>query len=404
MGSHATSRPLMRVVIVNKFLSHTGGADRHCSTLGRALVRHGHDVAYLAARHPLGEDDLVGAAIELVDATVTHASRDELSVRNRMRVAKGALWNAQAARAMEDLIASFAPDVVHVHKLHPQLSAAPAVVANRVAVPVVQTLHDFELVGASPTDARGGWWDRDDSRYAYRLLNSVARPYRRRALTRSVSEFVSISRFVARVYASHGIESTVIPSFVDVLGAEEPPLPFEQREGVLFVGRLQPEKGVQDVVHVARALPNLPVTIAGTGDLWPQVNAAAQVLGNLTATGFVKHEPVLNAMVQQARLVVIPSRCQEGANLVCLEALARGTPVIAYASGGLAENVVESGGGRIAPFDPHLLAHVVRELYEDRNAWDEMSERGHRAFHERHTPETYVTQLEDVYERVAAAR
>lgn len=395
----------MNVVIVNKFLSHTGGADRHCIALGRALARRGHDVAYVGARDNRdGEDELPEHAVHLVQATVTHSSRDGLPVSDRLRAATHALWNAEAACVMERLIESFEPDVVHVHKLHPQLSPAPAVVARRHGIPVVQTLHDFELIAASPIDSRGGWWDRDETRFSYSLLNAATLPYRRRALTGCVDEFVSISRFISRVYGRHGIRSTVIPSFVEVAGAERTPPPFEQRDGVLFVGRLRPEKGVNDVIHLARALPEIEFTIAGSGVLESTVVRASETLENLTAAGYVKNKQVLNGMLERARLVVIPSRCQEGANLVCLEALAHGTPVVAYANGGLGENVVESGGGIVVPVDPALLVHAVRRAYDDRASWQEMSESGHQAFLKRHAPDVYATTLEPVYERVTRAR
>jgi len=396
----------MKVVIVNKFLSNTGGADRHCVGLGRTLARRGHEVAYLAARDDLraGGGNVSGRHVSYVDPTVTHASRDALELSGRIRAATHAFWNGTAASAMERLIKSFRPDVVHLHKLHPQLSPAPGIVAARKGLPVVQTLHDLDLMAASPTDSRGGWWDSDETRISYRLLNAAALPYRRHALMRRVSEFVSISRFVARVYESHGIGSTVIPSFVDIENADEDPLSFDDRSGVLFLGRLRPEKGVADVIHLARALPEVEVTIAGSGVLWPTVHRAAQTLDNLTAPGFVDDEQVLRDMVRQARLVVIPSRCQEGANLVCLEAMARGTPVVAYANGGLAENVVDSGGGRIVPVDPESLVHVVRDAYDDRDRWLEMSERGYQSFQQRHAPDVYATQLEKIYDRAAGVR
>jgi glycosyltransferase involved in cell wall biosynthesis len=391
----------MRVVLVNKFLSNSGGADRHCVGLGRALARHGHQVAYVAARDDRfpGGGEVSGDDVHYVDATVSHASRDALPVAGRVRAASSAFWNAGAARAMERVIDSFRPDVVHLHKIHPQLSPAPAVVAAKRGLPVVQTFHDFDLISASPTDSRGGFWDRDETRFSYRLLNAATLPYRRRALTARVTEFVSISRFVARVYEHHGIQSTVIPSFVDVDGVEQAPLPFDDRSGVLFVGRLRPEKGVRDVIHVAGALPQIPFTIAGGGDLRPLVDSAAETLDNLTAAGFIADEQELGEMVRRARLVVIPSRCQEGANLVCLESMARGTPVVAYASGGLAENVVEGGGGRIVPMDPELLAQVVRDTYDEREAWSEMSDRGYAAFQQRHSSDVYVRHIEQVYER-----
>ena len=396
----------MKVVLVNKFVSYTGGADRHTVGLGRALMRQGHDVAYLAARDDRfpGGGDVPEGDVHYVDATVTHASRDTLPVAGRVRAAANAYWNASAAHAMERVIESFRPDLVHLHKLHPQLSPAPAVVAAKRGVPIVQTFHDFDLISASPTDSRGGLWDRDDTRFSYRLLNAASLSYRRRALVARVTEFVSISRFVTRVYEQHGIPSTFIPSFVDVANAEQAPLPFDDRTRVLFVGRLRPEKGVQDVLRVAEALPHIPFTIAGSGVLGRLVDEAARTLDNLTAAGFVEDKQKLDEMVRRARLVLIPSRVQEGANLVCLESMARGTPVVAYASGGLAENVVESGGGRIVPIDPELLARVVREAYDDREAWRAMSDRGHAAFLERHAPDVYVTHIEQVYERAVGAK
>lgn len=396
----------MKILIANKFLSHTGGADRHCIGLGRALARRGHEVAYLAARddHGGGGEELLGQRVELIRATVTHASRDGMGVSGRARAAVQAFWSWEAARATEELLDSFRPQVVHVHKLHPQLSPAPAVVAAARGLPVVKTLHDFDLMSASATDSRGGKWDRDETRFSYRLLNAAALPHRRRKLLASVTEFVSISRFLARAYERHGIPSTVIPSFVDVEDAEDPPSPPEERSGVLFVGRLRPEKGVGDVIDLAQMLPDIHFTIAGAGDLWPAVSEAAGRLPNLEATGFVQNEHVLNDMVRRARLVVIPSRCQEGANLVCLESMARGTPVVAYANGGLAENVVDGGGGRIVPVDVDSLARVVREVHDDDEAWQEMSVRGHSAFRERHTSDFYVRQLERVYERVREKR
>ena len=103
-----------------------------------------------------------------VDCSVTHVSRDHLGLLAQGRVFRSALWNGEAARATDRLVDEFRPDVVHTHKLYPQLSVAPVVVAARRGVPVVQTLHDFEMLGASPIDVRGGWWDRDEPRLRHK--------------------------------------------------------------------------------------------------------------------------------------------------------------------------------------------------------------------------------------------
>ena len=117
-----------------------------------------------------------------------------------------------------------------------------------------------------------------------------------------------------------------------------------------------------------------------------------------TAPGHVPNRELME-IVRRARVVVIPSRCQDAGPLVPLEALATATPVVAYANGGLAEYVVDSGGGRVVPVDSTALAEVAAELHEDEDAWRAHSERGLEAVVRRHTTEVYVPQLEQIYER-----
>ena len=72
----------------------------------------------------------------------------------------------------------------------------------------------------------------------------------------------------------------------------------------------------------------------------------------------------------------MPSRWQEPGGIAALEAMAVGTPVIAYASGGLAEYVGELGGGRVIEPDRDALARECASLEGDRGAWEALSARG----------------------------
>jgi glycosyltransferase involved in cell wall biosynthesis len=261
----------------------------------------------------------------------------------------------------------------------------------------VQTLHDFELISGSALDARGGWRDKDETRLRYRLLNTSTFPVRRRIHVRRVRAFVSVSRYVARVYQAHGITSSVLPNFLtETRGSRSLP-PYIDREGIVFVGRLQREKGVADVVELARRLPDIPVTIAGAGELDAYVSEHAKRLDNLTALGFVGSE-VLAELVRHARLAVVPSRWQEPAGLTPIEAMAQGTPVVAYANGGLAEYVADSGGGRVVPADLENLVGACAELYSDAETWTTLSRSGLSAVETTHSGAAYAAKIERVYE------
>ena len=383
----------MRVVIVNKFAHLTGGADQHCLGLAAALRERGHDVVFLSTRD--------GRNLEhegvFVECSVTHASRESLGLHRQAEVFAKALWNRDAGSAMQQLIDEFRPDIVHTHKLYPQLSVAPVVVAARAGVPVVQTLHDFEMISASPIDARGGLWDADETRVRFKLLNAVTRPVHRRVHAPRVNAFVAVSRFVSRVHAAHGIDATVLPNFVHARESSASDIPgFEERHGIVFLGRLRPEKGVLDVIGMARRLPGVTVTVVGSGDLEPVLRREAEQLANLKLAGFVP-DPAVRDTLRNARVVVIPSRCQDAGPLVPLEAMAHGTPVVAYSMGGLGEYVADSGGGRVVPVDVEALTAMSLELHEDRKTWERLSTAGFAAVSERHSPDRYAARLEQLY-------
>jgi glycosyltransferase involved in cell wall biosynthesis len=384
----------MRVVIVNKYAHLTGGADQHCLGLASALSRRGHEVRFLSTRDAKNAvDDGV-----FVTTTVTHGSREAAALPAQAAVLAKAIWNHEAAMAMRRLIDEFRPDVVHTHKLYPQLSVAPVIVAARAGVPVVQTLHDFEMISASPLDARGGTWDSDESRLRYKLLNTVTLPLHRRVHAPRVSAFVAVSRFVARVHARHGVDATVLPNFVST--EEGQPPSFDDRSGVVFVGRLRAEKGALDAVKLARRLPTVPVTIVGEGELEGWIRSEAKRIRNLHVAGFVPNTQLVQSL-RNARVVIAPSRWQEPGSLVALEAMGNATPVVAYSVGGLAEYVSDAGGGRVVPIDIEALIAATADLHEDREQWETLARNGRTAVAERHAPQVYAERVERLYESVA---
>lgn len=383
----------VRVLLVNKFVHVTGGADVHCRGLATMLAEAGHDVAFLSTASEI-ESDFSGV---FIPASVTHASRGRLPRSKQAAVAANAVWNSVAAAAMRRLLNEFRPDVVHAHKLYPQLSVAPVVVASRSRVAVVQTLHDFELVSASSLDARGGWLDLDESRFSYRLLNTATHPVRRRVHVRSVTSFVSVSRYIARVYGSHRIESDVLPNFVPA-GTTNGSVPsFGEREGIVFVGRLRPEKGVRDVVALAARLPDVRVTIVGSGELHDWVTDQARPLANLTVAGFLKTDEI-GELLRRARILVAPSRWHEPGPLTAIEAMREGTPVVAYPVGGLAEYVADAGAGRVVPSDVESLVRACRDIHDSARAWSELSEQAVSAVRTTHSRATYVDRIQRVYD------
>lgn len=382
--------------MLNSYARITGGADRHCLELAAALRTRGHQIAFLATESPANHDQ----PGSFIPASVTHASRDTLPPHKRVDVLLRAFWNPAASQAFRQLVRSFQPDVVHVHKIHPQLSVAPVVHAGH-RTPVVQTLHDYELIAASPFDDSGSAIDTHEGRLSYRLLNTLTYPVRRVTHVRYVDRFVAVSRYLAKAYASRGISATVLPNFVSGQRSTSPPA-FRARRGILFAGKLSGEKGLTDVLELARQLPEVPVSIVGDGALASVARAEAGRLSNLSFEGRLTSSQ-LHEKMTASRVLVMPSRWAEPGALVGLEAMSAGTPVVTYDRGGLAEYVEDAGGGRVVPPDFRLLVRACEELYTRVELWERCSRAGVMATAYNHSIDEYIVRLEAVYSQAATA-
>ncbi len=376
--------------MVNNFARVTGGADRQCFDLAAELRERGHEVLFLATEDPRN----IERAGRFVSCGVTRENRDDLRGLAAARVASRTLWNREAAGAMRRLAKEFAPDVVHVHKVYPQLSVAPIVEAHRLGLRVVQTVHDYELISASELDHRGSWLDRRESSLRYRVLNDSTFPIRRFVYAPRVARWVAVSRRVAEHLSARGINAEVIPNFVEPL-REAPP--ERDRDGVAYIGRLASEKGVEDVLAAATRLPEIRFTVAGDGPLANEVTAATSRTGNLEFRGRIDRSQVAD-LIAGSRAVLMPSRWEEPGPLSALEAMSLGTPVIAYRNGGLAEYVDDAGAGVV--IEPSLadLVGAIAELASGGERWGQFATAGRAAVAARHSPGRCVSMYEQVYE------
>jgi glycosyltransferase involved in cell wall biosynthesis len=252
-------------------------------------------------------------------------------------------------------------------------------------------------MSASYLEHRGGWIDHDERRLSFRALNAATFAARRWVHAPRVDAWIANSGYVAARYESRGLHPTVLAAFVEPVDGPVPG--FADRGGAAFVGRLTEEKGVRDVLALAESSPGIEVGIAGHGPLEGEVAAAARRLDNLEFVGKLDRAGVFG-LLKRARVSLMPSRWQEPGGIAALEAMAVGTPVVAYANGGLAEYVGEVGGGRVIEPDRDALARECASLEGDRGAWEALSARGAEGVAVRHAPGTYAAAVELIYGRL----
>ncbi len=150
-----------------------------------------------------------------------------------------------------------------------------------------------------------------------------------------------------------------------------------------FVGRIEPRKGVLDLIAAAPAIragsPGAEVVIVGD-DPW---GAFPDYLAQVRAAHDVVHVPWHDnapGLMRHFDVLVAPSH-QEPFGTVLSEAMAVGTPVVATRVGGLAE-VVDDGvtGLLVEPGEPDALAAAVLEVLGRRDAMSTAARQAARRF------------------------
>jgi spore coat protein SA len=101
--------------------------------------------------------------------------------------------------------------------------------------------------------------------------------------------------------------------------------------------------------------------------------------------GYVR-EPLLQQFYRRADVQVVPSVADEAFGLVCVEAMASGTPVVAAAVGGIPEIVVDGDCGLLVePGSAAAIAGAVNHLLGRPMLRRRLGERGRRLVEERFT-------------------
>ena len=320
----------------------------------------------------------------------------------------------ERAGANDDLIASFAPDLLFLHKVEDP--ARVAELARRL--PAVRMVHDHDLVCLRrhkyfPLNSRV--CDRPAGLACYLNLCFVQRAARGSGLPiafkrvgdikaairahRKVRSLMVGSRWMERELIVNDLDPAriaIIPPIPAAL-AQSDPLPASGQPEILFVGQVIRGKGVDLLLQALTRVPgNWHATVVGTGNHLDACLALAETSGiaaRVTFAGWVPHH-ALEPYYARAALCVVPSRWPEPFGMVGVEAMARGRPVIGFAVGGIPDWLDDGVTGILVPeADTVALGAAIESLLADPRRSVALGGAGLARVRERYQPDQYLDRL-----------
>ena len=186
-------------------------------------------------------------------------------------------------------------------------------------------------------------------------------------------------------------------------------VPRGPRNVVLFLGRIEPAKGIPELLDAFAGLrPGVPdalLVCAGEGDIEAAERQARRLgLGDAVRfPGWIDGEEK-RAWLARAALFVLPSHA-EGLPMSLLEAMAAGLPVVASAVGGIPD-VVHDGvnGYLVAPGDRVALLRAMGRVLGDPQLGAALGAAGRAAMRARCAPARVLADLEGLYAGCVLAR
>lgn len=358
----------MRIGIVSQsYYPRFGGVSENVAHSAAALARRGHDVTVITGHpfhvgHPSSDADTglqglehvrvrrIGAALLLpfqgafVDIVVGLSLKDELE----------AIWRQERF------------DLVHVHQ--PMTWTLPALATMTKPAPMVGTFH------AAGKKSRLFRFFHEPCAWHYARLDG------RLAVSPAARRFIE---------QEFGEPPLVLPNGVDTErfhpGAQGAPGARDGRFTVLFVGRLDPRKGLGVLLRAwPRVVKELGgearLNVVGSSALAPFVRASVPpaVRDTVHFAGAVPSR-ALAGWYAASDLFVSPATRNESFGIVLLEAMASGKPIVCSDLPGYrAVCRPRSEGLLVPPGDPFALAAAITAVARDSRLARALGERGRR--------------------------
>ncbi len=366
-----------------------------------------------------GEDSVFRNEAELLSShgeNVINYTKDNADMETR-RILTEAVFSEKSYRGVRNLIRANDIDIVHVHNDRFLISPSVFRAAKDENVPVVRTLHNFRMLCINAMLFRDGHVcteclkDGKTVKYPallhgcyhnsrlHTLMNLRINSYAEKHHLYDGVKYIALTDFNKEIFVNAGFDPEDIfvkPNFTYGFSLGEEIVSDGKRQDFLYLGRLDPLKGIEDILDRWKELPEKYIlNIAGSGEKEYEDRLRQEYRGkNIVFLGRLDNKEALNRL-KTSKALIFASKWYEGFPMTLIESFSMKTPVIGLDSGN-AGSILKAVYLR-----PEALMQDIGELPDRIKGFDDDLKKGLYSFGEEklkaYTPDENYRILKEIY-------
>jgi len=412
----------MRILQANKFYRIVGGSERYYFDLTNLLNTRGHQVI------PFSMNDVHNRETPYKEYFVSSLDYGRISfpdlIKKGPKIVGKMVYSLESKRKIAKLIERIKPDIAHIHMIDHQISPSILDELKKRGIPMIQTLHQYKLICPNYRlyiDRKREVCERCKKRKYYNaifqrcLKNSLAGSFLAsfamyvhkifKLYEKNIHTFLVPSLFARDKMVEFGIDRKKLVFLPYMVDTENLVPNYSPSNYILYFGRLAMEKGLFTLLEAMRNFPELPLYIAGRGELESELGAYIERHGmdNVKLVGHRSGRD-LRSLIRGAQFVVVPSEWYETFGLTIVESYACGKPVIGADIGGITELIDREKGLLFSPANAEDLAEKIEFFISHPSLLPDLGRNARRFVEQNFSPDWHYTKIMSLYQKVLSSK
>lgn len=410
----------MRTILVNYRYFISGGPERYYFNIKEILEKNGHEVIPFSVKSSRNiKNDYEQYFLDIVDDEVYFAQAKKKTPRMILKSFTRMFYSFEAKRKMRQLIRDTRPDIVYIMQMHNKISPSIVDAARAEHIPVVHRISDFQYMCPNAlfyNDRCGVCEDclkgKRMSCVKYRcVLNSPVYSAIKMAakwvhdimhVTDKIDAFVVPSSFTLGKLKEYGIPQEKLNHIPTFFNLKEVDPKVEYKPFVLFVGRIEKQKGLMTLV---KAFENTAynLKIIGFSNDGYEEKLKSYLKGkkhNIEFLGRKTFEEIV-PYLKSCLCTVVPSEWYDNFPNVILESFAYKKSVIATRFGSLPELVKDNITGLTFNYADVLdFRSKVKFMFDNLEQTMTMGENAYELLVRDYSPEVHYEKLKRLFDKL----